>query len=903
MKKHINPFPFFTGIYSLKDIAPKNARVCVMNIMGSESIKVTPVSHTYSGGNIVAGVQYGRPGFMETPIGNIPVYGRLADVMKHHEFDTGVIYLPPTAVFHAVTELLHYNKKLRRIVIVTEKLSVRDQLQIRELCQSHEVDVFGANSLGIGDAWNKVRIGGALGGDNPEETLIKGSVAIHSNSGNFGNTIASYMKTAGFGTTVIVSSGKDKIIQYSAAEFLFAAQNDERTKAVVLYVEPGGFYEKTALDMIISGEIKFTKPIIACVTGRWKTQLIRAVGHAGALAGDNDDAESKEHWFDNYFNSPVFDPDNPDTVTKKGIRVTSIQHIPAALKIVYKLLDIKSDFKGKGNLKLKPWMGNDFGMKLPKNLNLPLVKAMMPYDKEIKKFYKQLGAIFLRRNMRNASGASRMNAKTQISELHGVPITKLVDYPMESNMLFALLKIHPQHEYLPVLNMCLNYLSSSHELYFDVVRLAEKNGATPNEALMAAVSMMGNHEQFRFGNKYVKFLLDIFTEMELKDLSKGFNITTATKLGEKTIPKGKHGAGPFVRHLLKYITDKKIHCGALDFSMKYLVKHRVEYPDIFLIAAFLTDMAYPSLRLKKISRHTVENIIAYLGVQSRIVMLAGINSQNNEFLKKIRNRRSYISFRTSFTEVAFRAVFNIKPTDTELREFKALLALTLTNGPGTISAKGAKESVSARNNISTAFAGFMSNTGLAHGGAGFEAIEFLLESFDKNPVKNPALIENVPVNKIAHSAANKYLEYKTEVKRSGETNYKRIPCINHPVFKGKHENIDPREDFIYKYFKKDDINNVFWDFYHELVKKLYEVGASPNIYCVNIDAVIAVISLKLMWGDFMKKKISISDMQKIGFVIFLLGRMTGVSAEIADHNVRGRDMDCRTPANETEFVM
>jgi len=246
--KNDNIFPYFVGIQSLEEIATKDNRVVVINILGSESRKVTPVSHTFSGGNVVAGVQYGRSGVLETPVGNIPVYPRLAEAVAEHDFDTGVVYLPPAAVFYAVNELLRYKRygeiNLKKIVLVTEKISVKDQRMIRAVCQRDKVDVFGANALGLADSWNHIRIGGALGGDNPEETLIKGSVAIHSNSGNFGNTIAEYMKTEGFGTTAIVSSGKDVIIQFAAAEFLYAAQNDERTKLAVMYVEPGGFYEK-----------------------------------------------------------------------------------------------------------------------------------------------------------------------------------------------------------------------------------------------------------------------------------------------------------------------------------------------------------------------------------------------------------------------------------------------------------------------------------------------------------------------------------------------------------------------------------------------------------------------------------------------------------------------------------
>ncbi len=903
-KQHTNPFPYFVGIKNLQEIAPKEARVCVMNILGNESKKVTPVSHAYSGGNVVAGVQYGRSGVLETPLGDIPVYPRLAEVVKHHKFDTGVIYLPPGAVFHAVTELLHYNKALKRIVIVTEKMSVKDQLVIREICQSNKVDVFGANSLGVGDSWNKVRIGGALGGDKPEESLVKGSVAIYSNSGNFGNTIASYLKTSGFGTTTIVSSGKDKIIQFSVAEFLNAAQNDERTKIIVLYIEPGGRYEQEALNMIKTGTFKFDKPLVVCVTGRWKSQLTRAVGHAGALAGDGDDAESKEKWFDGYFKMQAFNPDKPGRVSKKGIRVSSIQHIPMAVKAVFDNLGLKNDFEPIGDLSLKPWMGKDFKYKLPVTLRLPVVEAMSPYNVEIKKFNRELGASYLRRRMRNASGASRIDAKTQIAELHKTPVVDLVEHPFESNLVYALIKEHPHKEDLPFINACLNYLSSSDDKYYEAIKFAGQNNATPNQALMAAVSMMGNHKQFVMGNLYIKGLLTLLTEMSVKDKYLSFDFVEASKIGQKLFAAGKHAPSTFGKMIIKNLNQKLNKSSIIQFVLHYISNYKVEDCDMFLIAAILTDVAFEPLLLKKISRNTVENMVAFLGTEARITVLAGINPLKNSLLKKIRSRRPVKILQTSFTEVAFQSVFNRAPQGTELQEFQALLALTLTNGVGTISAKGAKESVSARNNISTAFAGFMSNTGLAHGGAGFEAVEFLINAFGKVKFSDPGKIPAVAKLKtLSHKVATEYLQYKQKAKAAGKTSYGRIPCINHPVFKGRPVNIDPREDYIYHHFKQLKINNVFWEFYHQLVKSLFETGVSSNVYCVNIDAVIAVISLKLMWFDYKKNKISKPEMQKIGFIIFLLGRMAGVSAEIADHLDRGQDMDCRTPVSETVYVV
>jgi succinyl-CoA synthetase alpha subunit/citrate synthase len=906
MAKYKNPFPYFVGTLSLADLATKKNRVVVMNILGNESRKVTPVSHAFSGGNIVAGVQYGRPGKLKTPAGDIPVYSRLAEVVKNHEFDTGVVYLPPSAVFYAVTELCHYKSAgecdLKKIVIVTEKISVKDQRMIRAVCQANEVDVFGANSLGLADSWNHVRIGGALGGDNPEETLLKGSVAIHSNSGNFGNTIAEYLKTEGIGTSVILSSGKDTIIQFAAAEFLNAAQNDKRTKLALMYVEPGGFYEKQALDWIQEGRFKFNKPIIACVTGRWKSNLSRAVGHAGALAGSNDDAESKEKWFDDYFGVPAFDPEHPERVSKKGVRIESIQHAPLAAKALYDLLGMKPDFEPRGDLSLKAWMGNDFDWKLPPHLRLDIVEAIPPYNEQIAEAQKQLGANFLRRRMRNASGASRINIRTQVAELHGVPVIDLIDYPLESNMIFALTKMHPEESKLRLINISLNYLYPTSSLCKEVVQKAEANGATPNEALMSAVAILGNHADFRLAKKYTKALIDLFVELGITDVQHEIDYEQAAKLAKDFIPSGKRKADSFTHFFIDNIRTQFNASNIMHYAARFVEQNKLEDPNIFLISALLLSLSLPALVLKKISRETAEDLYTYLAIEAQMLnwMQSG---KATKLLKEIQERSNLEALKSSFTEVAYHSVFGEAPKGKQLKEFAALIALTLTNGPGTISAKGAKESVSARNNISTAFAGFLSNTGLSHGGSGYEAVEFLLKSFEGIKLKDPEDTGATDLKKLATKVAIDYKKYKEDAKLRGASSYDRIPCINHPVFKGKRVNIDPREDFIYKRFRKEGIGNIFWEFYHDLVKQLYKKGVSSNVYCVNIDAVIAVISLKLMWKSYRSKRISDAEMQKIGFIIFLIGRMTGVSAEIADHRDRGQDMDCRTPQSELQFVV
>jgi succinyl-CoA synthetase alpha subunit len=93
----IQGFPYYLGVKSLADLASREDRVCVLNILGSESRHVTPVSHAFSGGNVVFGTSPGRRGqALATAIGDIPVYNNVREGLDDgHSFDTGVVYLPP----------------------------------------------------------------------------------------------------------------------------------------------------------------------------------------------------------------------------------------------------------------------------------------------------------------------------------------------------------------------------------------------------------------------------------------------------------------------------------------------------------------------------------------------------------------------------------------------------------------------------------------------------------------------------------------------------------------------------------------------------------------------------------------------------------------------------------------
>ena len=154
-----------------------------------------------------------------------------------------------------------------------------------------------------------------------------------------------------------------------------------------------------------------------------------------------------------------------------------------------------------------------------------------------------------------------------------------------------------------------------------------------------------------------------------------------------------------------------------------------------------------------------------------------------------------------------------------------------------------------------AISDFSSHTGYAHGGNGFEAIAFLLDRFRDSGLDDPGDSEHgLNLKEMAAAYAKEYMVYKKKAKAEGEISYAKIPCINHPVFKGEDVNFDPREVFVNELLENQGSYNVFLDFYHELVQALFTAGVSSNVYCVNIDAVIAVILLKMLWRPYMDKQ-------------------------------------------------
>jgi succinyl-CoA synthetase alpha subunit len=902
-QKGVSGFPYYLGVNSLADVATRSNRVCVLNILGGESKQVTPISHAFSGGNVVFGTSPGRRGqVLPTPAGDIPVYNNVREGLDDGlSFDTGVVYLPPSGVRDGVAELVRVNPDLCKIVMITEKVAVHDAREIRAIGQANGIDIFGANCLGVADSWNRVRIGGALGGDNPEEVLLKGSVAICSNSGGFTTTIAQYLATEGWGTTTLVSSGKDVYIHYAARDFAHAFNNDPRSKAAVLYVEPGGYYEKGLV---------FNKPVVACIVGRWKSKLTRAVGHAGAMAGSGDKAEDKERWFMESFGvDAIFTPERP-IFSGKGAVVTNIADIPAALTAVMALNQVQPDFKPRGSLALKPWMANDQGLKLPPELAVAAVEALAPYNSQIEALRRQIGAVIPRQGMKDKSGATVMDTKTQVTSVHGHSVLDLSLLPLEAN--FALPLVH-------------EIASENDRAMLDIAVAAETNlvgdpaliaadaareaGNSPNTVMAAAAAIIGPKRVERTLACAAR-LIDLFAQSGVMDARDedfdchSIKVEEATRALFAATP--AEAADPRPEAMLKAVHDR----GGRSLFLKFLQSLGVRPSRDAILAAVSMTIAWGPLMRKRISRLTAETLPWYLRLYG-VMIGASIPGKHHQHGSLCGISREERFGRWSMADMLFLALTGKRPTASEARPLQILIGLLISNGPGSITAQGAKGAVAAdgpqtpaRVQINKAMVGFLTHSGYSHGGNGFEGMAFLIEQFKGVDLQDPTNRNHgIDLKAMATRYAEAYRDEKSQSKEAGLDGPRALPGVHHPIFRGKPVNYDPRERFIAEFLEKRGDYNIFHAFYRELVQALYDTGATRYVFCVNVDAVIAALLLAVLWKDYRSGALTGKDLETAAFNVFLYGRMIGAAAEIDDHLNRGRNMDTRTPQEQCAYVV
>ncbi len=517
----------------LSDLLKASDRVAVSNITGREAGSVTINSQRYCG-NIVGGWALGKGGQrLDVPGGEpIAVFSNVEELTRSLPAEKLpnkiIVYSPPPAVYGEVKEIIeHCSNTVETLFIITEHVSIEVTAKIAQMCSQANIDVLGANSLGMINTHDGVRVG-AVGGTNPSESFRPGSVAIISNSGNMVNTMASYLFSGGLGTSYGISTGKDLLVLLPFKNLLELAVNDEKTKLVVAYIEPGGLYEKEAVEMM--ARPSYPKPVIAYITGQLLQTTGGAFGHAGAVVeGKGTSSADKMRLFDEYFGIECFDPEakyekKPALVNalRRGIRIRTLHHLPAAANLVCKMAGIERDFRPSRPLKLNPWFVDyketGIARKLPTKLILHPGVIPKPYASQVKLLSKEtLGVHAPRRNMRNASHASSNDGL--VTRLYGHSIENEMRMGSFAESLFLAWSGERPGEFeARLLEKCLigSLSNGPGTISAQGAKLSTSAGNAPNTVMIATLASMGDVHGGN-GRRAVEFLVRVFGKVDLKD--------------------------------------------------------------------------------------------------------------------------------------------------------------------------------------------------------------------------------------------------------------------------------------------------------------------------------------------------------------------------------------------------
>lgn len=251
----------------------ENTRVVIQGLSGHQAQFDTKGSLAY-GTRVVAGVVPGRKG--QTVL-DLPIYNTVAKAVIEHGANASVIYVPAQGAKDAILEAVYAGIKL--VLIITEKIPLRDFSEAFHIAKSRGVRLIGPNSNGIISP-SKSKMG-ILG--NAPQYFIPGPVGVLSRSGGMNHEIPNLLTRAGIGQSTCVSIGGDLMIGTSFREGLELFEQDTKTRAVVMYCEPGGRMEEDAANFIRSNG--FSKPVVAFVAGMFMENMPQGMpfGHAGAI--------------------------------------------------------------------------------------------------------------------------------------------------------------------------------------------------------------------------------------------------------------------------------------------------------------------------------------------------------------------------------------------------------------------------------------------------------------------------------------------------------------------------------------------------------------------------------------------------------------------------------------------
>ena len=204
------------------------------------------------GSQLIGGVTPGRKG---REVHGVPVEDTVKAFTDNHQIDGSIVVVPPAFTADAVMEALDADIKL--IVVVTERIPRKQVAQFVEYATQKQARIIGPNCLGIISP-GKSRMGGIGGSaEATKRAFIPGQIGVMSRSGGMTVEIANSLSAAGLGISTAVSIGGDVIIGSSYAELMPLFDEDQETKGIAIYSEPGGRAELLLAEYVKKSKRKF----------------------------------------------------------------------------------------------------------------------------------------------------------------------------------------------------------------------------------------------------------------------------------------------------------------------------------------------------------------------------------------------------------------------------------------------------------------------------------------------------------------------------------------------------------------------------------------------------------------------------------------------------------------------
>ena len=262
-------------------------KVLIQGITGKEGAKTARAMLDYHT-NVIGGVTPKKGG---QEVEGKPVFNTVMEALtKFTDVNTTAIFVPPFAAKAAILEAI--DSSIPLINVIVERIPIQDTAYCLAAAKEKNIRIIGPSSLGfIVPGVGRI---GVVGGPLVNDIFKPGSVGIISRSGGMTNELSWQVRQAGLGQSAAVHVGGDLLMGTTYADLLRLFQNDEQTKAVIIFGEHGGSYEFEIIDLINKNE--FTKPLAVYVGGKFAGLFPEGmnIGHAGAIVNKGQGAAEKE---------------------------------------------------------------------------------------------------------------------------------------------------------------------------------------------------------------------------------------------------------------------------------------------------------------------------------------------------------------------------------------------------------------------------------------------------------------------------------------------------------------------------------------------------------------------------------------------------------------------------------